>query len=232
MRNLLYATVAALAILPMSAKADTFHVDSFSQPNGAQNVTLTLGPLSKTVSAGEINMHQNIPMLDVLVWCLDVQDNLFVPYTYNVTNYTPGQNLPGLPSGGLNAAQTRQIASLILKGLTLGGADAAQDDAATQLAIWSVEYGGAISFSGLSTGLQNRLNLELADSTPGGILDCPTCTLRLFTDDVTAPNQAMATVVNAVPGPIVGAGIPGLVFACLTLLGLNRQRKVRAGVVA
>jgi hypothetical protein len=186
---------------------------------------LTLGPLSKTVSAGEVNLHQNNPALDVLVWCLDVQDNLFVPYTYNVTSYTPGQNLPGLPAGGLDAAQIRQIASLILKGLTLGGADANQDDAATQLAIWRVEYGNAISFSGLSAGLQNRMNLELADSSPGGILDCPTCTLLLFTDDVVAPNQAMATVVNAVPGPVAGAGIPGIIAAGAFMVGLARRRR-------
>ena len=132
MKTLLYASAMALMLLPVSAKADTFRASSFSQPNGAQNVTLTLGPLSKTVSAGEVNLHQNIPALDVLVWCLDLNDNLFVPYTYNVTNYTPGQNLPGLPAGGLDAGQARQIASLILKGLTLGGADANQDDAATQ----------------------------------------------------------------------------------------------------
>jgi hypothetical protein len=225
MKKLLLASAAALMLLPVAAKADTFQADSFSQPNGAQNVTLTLGPLSKTVSAGEVNLHQNIPALDVLVWCLDLQDNLFVPYTYNVSMYTPGQNLPGLPAGGLDAAQVRQIASLILKGLTLGGADAGQDDAATQLAIWKVEYGSALSFSGLSASLQNRLNLELADSVAGGILDCPTCTLKIFSDDVVAPNQAMATVVNTVPGPVAGAGIPGAIAAGMFMLGLARRRK-------
>ncbi len=230
MKKLLFATVSTLALFTASANADTFQADSFSQPNGAQNVTLTLGPLSKTVSAGEVNLHQNIPALDVLVWCLDLQDNLFVPYTYNVSMYTPGQNLPGLPAGGLDAGQVRQIASLILKGLTLGGADAGQDDAATQLAIWKVEYGAALSFQGLSAGLQNRLNLELADSLPGGILDCPTCSLKIFSDDVVAPNQAMATVVNAVPGPVVGAGIPGVIAAGMFMVGLARRRRQAASV--
>src|SRR4249920_3003743 len=107
MKQLLYATVAAaaLVLVPLSAKADSFQADSFSQPNGAQNVTLTLGSISKTVSAGEIDLHQNNPALDILVWCLDVKDTLFVPYNYTVNTYTPGQNvpaLPGLPAGGLN----------------------------------------------------------------------------------------------------------------------------------
>ena len=29
----------------------------------------------------------------------------------------------------------------------------------------------------------------------------------------------------AVPGPIVGAGIPGLITACMTMLGLGRYRR-------
>jgi hypothetical protein len=232
MKNLLYAAVAALALLPVSAKADFFQADSFSQPNGAQDVTLTLGSISKTVSAGEVDLHQNNPTLDVLVWCLDVKDTLFVPYLYTVNTYTAGQNvpnLPGLPSGGLNAGQARQIASLVLRGLSLGGPDAGQDDAAVQLAIWSVEYefAGGISFSGLSSSLSTRLALELADSLPGQILDCPTCSIKIFSDDVSAPNQAMVTAVNAVPGPIVGAGFPGLIAGGLTLFGVYKRRKAK-----
>ena len=229
--------LAAAAVLGFgsTARADSFQADSFSQPNGAQNVTLTLGPISKTVSAGEVDLHQNNPTLDVLVWCLDVKDTLFVPYLYTVNTFTPGQNipaLPGLPAGGLNAGQARQIASLVLRGLSLGGADAGQDDAAVQLAIWSVEYefAGGITFSGLSAGLSTRLALELADSTPGGILDCPTCSIKIFSDDVSAPNQAMVTAVNAVPGPVAGAGIPGIIAAGAFMVGLARRRRKTATV--
>jgi hypothetical protein len=224
MRKFLLASALAFAAIS-PAMADTFTVDSYSQPNGAQDITFTLGPISKTVSAGEIDIHQNNPALDLLVWCLDVKDTLNIPYTYQVNTYTAGQNLPGLPAGGLDGSQLRQIASLMLRGLTLGGLDAAQDDAATQLAIWSVEYGSGISFSGLGTALQNRVNLELADSMVGGILDCPTCSLKVLSDAINAPNQALGLAVNAVPGPMAGAGLPGLLAACLGIWGLNRRRR-------
>jgi hypothetical protein len=223
-KKLLFATVAAFAALTTApALADTFQMDSFSQPSGAQNVTINLGPLSETVSVGEINLHSNgPPATDLLVWCLDLNDVLFQPYTFQVHTYTGG-NLPGLPSGGLLGGQIRQIASLMLRGLTLGGLDANQDDAATQLAIWKVEYGAALAFS-VSAALQARVDLELADSTPGGSLDCPGCSLTILSDAVEAPNQAMGFAV-AVPGPIAGAGVPGLIAACFSLFGLNRIRR-------
>ena len=232
MKKLLLASAAALMLLPAAAKADTFQMDSFSQPNGAQNITFTLGSIiNKTVSAGEIDIHQNSPSLDFLVWCLDIRDTLVKPYDYTVTTFAPGgaiPGLPGLPGGGLDAGQARQIASLIHGGLLVGGLDAAQDDAATQLAIWSVEYGPSISFSGLSAPLSGRLALLLLDSANGGLIDCPTCSLKLFTDAVDVPNQALATVVVAVPGPVAGAGIPGLVAACAGLFGLARRRRKNA----
>ena len=235
MKKLLLATVGALSLLTASAKADTFTMDNFSQPNGAQAVSFTLGPITRTVSAGEIDIHQNNPSLDFLVWCLDVNDFLTKPYTFTKTVIGAGQNigaLPGLPAGGLTAAQARQIASLMLLGLTVGGADAAQDDAATQLAIWSVEYGSGISFNGLSAPLAGRLALLLLDSANGGIIDCPTCTLTLFTDAVEAPNQALgfATQAVAVPGPVAGAGIPGAIAAGMFMVGLARRRKKAVAV--
>jgi hypothetical protein len=35
------------------------------------------------------------------------------------------------------------------------------------------------------------------------------------------------TGVSSVPGPIVGAGLPGLISACFGLIGLNRLRRRR-----
>ena len=227
MKRLLLASALALAVAS-PALADTFQADSFTQPNGFQDVSITIGALTETVRAGEINLHQNSPATDLLVWCLDLQDILHVPYTFQEHTLGAGQNLPGLPAGGLDGTQLRQIASLMLKGLLLAGANSSQDDAATQLAIWKVEYGGGVSFAGLSAALQSQLDLELADSVAGGILDCPTCTLTALTDAINAPNQALgfATQSVAVPGPVAGAGTAG---ACdgrpLPLLALRHRRR-------
>jgi hypothetical protein len=44
--------------------------------------------------------------------------------------------------------------------------------------------------------------------------------------------ESFLAFVAPVPGPIVGAGIPGLLAACCGMFGLNRWRKRRNGVVA
>ena len=78
---------------------------------------------------------------------------------------------------------------------------------------------------GSAARLQNRLTLELTDSQAGGILDCPTCTLTALTDAINAPNQALGFASVPVPGPMAGAGLPGLLAACLGIWGLNRRRR-------
>ena len=222
MRKLLLLSTAIAFAMSAPAMADTFQADSFSQPNGFQDVTVT-HPVSETVRAGEIDLHNNATNSDLLVWCLDLQDLLFTPYTFQEHTLTAGLSLPGLPAGGLNAAQDRQIASLMLRGLTLGGADAADDDAATQLAIWTVEYGTNFA-ANIGGALLTRTNLELADSMAGGSLDCPTCAITVLSDAVNAPNQALGFAAP-VPGPVIGAGLPGLIAGAFGLWGLQRRRR-------
>ena len=91
MKRLLLASALAFAV-GSPALADTFQADSFSQPNGFQDITVTLGALTETVRAGEIDLHQNIPAADLLVWCLDLNDILHVPYTFQEHTLTAGQN--------------------------------------------------------------------------------------------------------------------------------------------
>lgn len=219
---LLSGAMLGLAMLP--AKAGTFTADSFTQLAGAVSVTINSPATpANPISVGEIDLHQNSPSADLLVWCLDLQNLLFIPYTFQVTTYTPGLNLPGLPAGGLDASQLRQIASLMNGGLSIGGLGAADDDAATQLAIWRVEYGPSFSTNASGT-LLDRMNLELADSVAGGILDCPTCTLTVLSDAVSAPNQAVGFVSNT-PIP-AAAWLFGT--AMVGLVSIARRRRDRA----
>ena len=120
MKRLLLASALAFAV-GFTRPGRYVPGQQLSQPNGFQDVTVTLGALTETVRAGEIDLHQNIPAADLLVWCLDLNDILHVPYTFQEHTLGAGQNLPGLPTGGLDGGQIRQIASLMLRGLTLGG---------------------------------------------------------------------------------------------------------------
>src|SRR5262245_51229172 len=72
-------------------------------------------------------------------------------------------------------------------------------------------FGGAVSFT--------VNNATIADVTQGNNLG------NIFVADVLAPNGNTGPVDVSVPGPLAGAGLPGLVMACGGLIGLARRRR-------
>ena len=215
MKKLLLAATV-LCALASGAKADTFTADSVSVLNGQALTIFT--PAFANTQAGHIQLHSNATNTNLLVWCLDVFDTINLPYTYQVNTFHAGDVRPGIPN--LTAAQVRQIAGLALLGNGLFS------DAVIQLAIWRVEYGGSFTSTASGTLLSNS-TLAINDSLVGGILDCANCTLTVLTDAPANPSQAFAFATLAVPGPIAGAGIPGLVAACGMLIGFAKRRRQR-----
>jgi hypothetical protein len=215
MKKLLLLAAAAM-LLAGPARADTFTADTATVLNG-QNITLFTPHFANT-QAGEIRLHNNATNANLLVWCLDVFDIISLPYTYQVNTFAAGDVRPGVQV--MTAGQIRQIAGLMLLGNTMFS------DAAIQLAIWRVEYGALFTSSASGTLLADS-TLAMTQSGVGGVLDCSNCVLTVLTDAPANPSQAFgyASVQLAVPGPIAGAGLPGLLAACGMLVGFAKRRR-------
>jgi hypothetical protein len=227
MKKLLFAGTM-LAAIGGSAQADSFNYTGFSVDPGVA-VTLTDPALLSapfTASVGEITltgsgtfMGQNIT--SIAAWCLDIITSLNPTGTYNIVPFAgPGSVGNGNPS--ISALQVTEIASLIDQ---FGGA-LDNNPGVTQLAIWRLEYGPGLTFSSSSAlGVADiAASVTLAaDASSGGSLFDPGARLELL--DVVPTDQILAV---AVPAPIVGAGLPGLVAALFGMVGLNRRRRKRS----
>jgi hypothetical protein len=218
---ILTAAVAMLAAAP--ATATEFDYGSFSVIN-QQNITFTL-PLARTGGAGEIVLNGTGPnagqQLDA--WCIDLFDNLASSSIYNIVPLTNAG--VGFPNPTLTNQQISQMGSLMIHGTAdVPGDPDINASAAFQLAIWNIEYQGDL-LDNASGALATLVAVLVSRVQPGGIWDCPGCTVDQL--DVLPQNQVLAFgVPSETPLPsamlLFATGIGGA--AAL----LRKRRKVKA----
>jgi hypothetical protein len=217
----LLLSLAFAGALAMPAQAGQFDYGSFGQVNG-QNITIT-SPNSIGVSAGMIVLNGTGPnagqTLDA--WCVDLFDHLQANAIYNIVPLTTAG--VGAPNPILTNQQIAELGSLMIHGTqsTLGNTFGLDGSAAFQLAIWNVEYQGSL-LDNASGALATLVAALVANVQPGGLWDCPTCSVELL--DAPAQNQVLAfgVVPDATPLP----GAVWLFAGGLGLLGaFTRKRK-------
>jgi hypothetical protein len=213
----LLGCAALLAATPV--KAGQFDYGSFSQVD-PQNVTL-FSPVSRGVSAGMLVLNGTGPNAGQTIdaWCVDVFDTLFSSAIYNIVPLTTAG--VGFPNPVLTNQQIAELGSLMIHGTqsTLGNTFGLDGSAAFQLAIWNVEYQGSL-LDNASGALATLVAALVANVQPGGIWDCPGCSVELL--DAPAQNQVLAFGVDATPLP----GAVWLFAGGLGLLGaFTRKRK-------
>jgi hypothetical protein len=250
------AVLATAVALLGAAGISTASADvTYSSYTWTGDVVQITGPGENiTGGSGQIQLHENNGST-ILAWCIDIYDWLQNSGTYSVTPNGPINGVSNPAEGGHIGALMLEGNTLIAanKSMTIGGYtfSAADQSAAIQLAIWTAEYGtnnkgqnnftynlsimpDGNGFANLVTALDlaatqsgpvsyDTLDPDPANCTGGQTRDCtdPTNQHLGFVSSTTTTNNS-----DPVPGPIVGAGLPGLVAACAALIVLGRRRRV------
>ena len=217
--------VAAVIIATMfsaeRASAATVHYTSISVIGESIHIT---HPDDVRGEAGQITLKGVTGLgstTSLVAWCLDVFD--FLKNSGTFTGGGPLANtsnlIGGLMQEGNNAIALAHGGSLFLNGHFYTTKDIS---AATQVAIWSVEYGAAFSYSSVgSSASSSNFNSLVSYLEQHATPNVAYWTLN------ERGNQTLGTL-DPVPGPIVGAGLPGLILAGTGLLGWwRRKRSVR-----
>lgn len=176
-------------------------------------------PRAVTGGAGQIRLTGVTGLgstTSLLAWCLDIADDLQGHGTY--TGLGPLANASNL-IGGLIMEGNNDIALAQAHGgsLSLAGHSYSTNDisAAAQVAIWSEEY-ASFNYTAINSWADiNSLVTYLEhNATPN---------VAYWTLNERG-NQTLGTLVP-VPGPIAGAGLPGLILASGGLFGWWRRKR-------
>jgi hypothetical protein len=216
MRRLLFATVAALAILPVSAQADII-LDTTGIGGTGTNVTFS-SVANSSLILGSLNGQNN-----EVVRFRDLSGNGAFTGAANGNDIkifnTSDLDITVFNSTNLiQLGTTRDVFSIVGTGTMFFHVTAQESDGSFK----NFNFGGFDLKNGQNGFDFQAINgeriwdLDLVN-IGGSITD-----FEHFRIDVAAP--------LAVPGPMVGAGIPGLIAAGMLLLGLNRKRKQRLGL--
>jgi hypothetical protein len=169
--------------------------------------------------AGQITLDTSSG--NILAWCLDVTDYLLSSGTYSVS--TPAT----LPQ--LSAAQDAVIGSLIVEGNALlagqgiNGYNKDDISTAVQIAIWQTEYGASFSYTPINSSVTQLVQDFLLPSGKWSYENYFTATFETLNPPNGTANQVLA--MDPVPGPVAGAGLPGLLFAAGGFLARWRSRR-------